>query len=64
MTWDGTWKPTIPLSRHEHTYARMFGIADITIDGQQVRCTILRTRRGQTFARIIDEGRWFQLIKS
>lgn len=60
MTWNGEWKPTLPLTRHEVNTLQNFGIVELTIDGVKVLCNI-GARRGYTYARSIKSGQWFQL---
>jgi hypothetical protein len=62
-TWNGEWKPTLRLTSSQMKAAHNFGIADIAIDGIEVRCWIYGYR-GQTFAnQSVGGNGWFQLTK-
>src|SRR4051812_44674562 len=60
-TWEGEWKPTLPPTTRQIDRARMFGIADLPIDGIEVRCTIV-SLRGTTFG-VTTDDRWYQLVR-
>jgi hypothetical protein len=65
MTWNGEWKPTIPFSPIRMSRLNMAGIAPLAIDGREIKCEILTDApRGQTFARSLESGRFYQLVKS
>jgi hypothetical protein len=63
MTFNGEWKPTLPMTRAELARMSMLGIASLEIDGVEIVCWVsVDPRRGMTFAQAINSERWYQLV--